>query len=447
MNDATARQALQDPMKYYAALGLTKREVTEEEIKAAYRKTSRLVHPDRMEARLKNGAMVQTFEFDQTDVNEAYEVLSNIDLKRRYDQRSQHKYIRVEHDGMSIETEYHKDEFRARSPPVPCTITIGLTMVEAWNGSTKTFTINKDVLCEACEGQGEDPARSDDNPGKEAPKRLNCERCGGSGGILMFKDAPTKKNLLASNIEDARKRKRVSDERSTEEFEKLLKDKQDSAASYMDCPMCLGRGCIISVDDRCKECWGKGAVRKAVLVEDVRIAPARMGRKRYAHVVPKAGNESRGHEPSNLIITVMVSDEHTEPLIVRGERDQQRRVRYSLIGTSVFAEVDVHIQEFYEEAHSIALLDMEGNEVPIALTKIGSVQGTSLEDKGMLTGGEGSDRGQIHVGVNVVLPRLSKKQRRNVYGAFVNENNNNSMQILTSQEELDKSKFIKQYPC
>jgi DnaJ family protein C protein 3 len=67
---------------YYKVLGLT-RDADELQIKGAYRKMIKLHHPDKAH---KLGITKEDAERKMAQVNEAYEVLSDPELKQRYDQ-------------------------------------------------------------------------------------------------------------------------------------------------------------------------------------------------------------------------------------------------------------------------------------------------------------------------------------------------------------------------
>src|SRR4051812_39975688 len=64
------------PKDYYDVLGIS-RGASEDEIKAAFRKKSQLAHPDKPENRAK--------EEEFKELNEAYQVLGNLEKRRGYD--------------------------------------------------------------------------------------------------------------------------------------------------------------------------------------------------------------------------------------------------------------------------------------------------------------------------------------------------------------------------
>jgi DnaJ family protein C protein 3 len=67
---------------YYKVLGLT-RDADELQIKGAYRKMVKINHPDKAH---KQGITKEDAERKMAQINEAYEVLSDPELKQRYDQ-------------------------------------------------------------------------------------------------------------------------------------------------------------------------------------------------------------------------------------------------------------------------------------------------------------------------------------------------------------------------
>lgn len=66
---------------YYKVLGVA-RDADEKQIKSAYRKLSKLHHPDKA---AKQGLTKETAEKKMASINEAYEVLSDPELRARFD--------------------------------------------------------------------------------------------------------------------------------------------------------------------------------------------------------------------------------------------------------------------------------------------------------------------------------------------------------------------------
>lgn len=66
---------------YYKVLGVPK-DADERQIKAAYRKMTRVHHPDKA---IKTGVSKEDAEKKMASINEAYEVLSDPELKARFD--------------------------------------------------------------------------------------------------------------------------------------------------------------------------------------------------------------------------------------------------------------------------------------------------------------------------------------------------------------------------
>jgi molecular chaperone DnaJ len=177
---------------YYQVLGVS-RNATPEELKKAYRKLAMQYHPDRNPG---NKEMEEKFK----EAAEAYEVLSDADKKRRYDQFG--------HDGMrggdfrystgdvndifsafgdifgggmggSIFDSMFGDQGRGRqraatgSQGSDLKVRLKLTLEEIAEGVEKKLKIKKWKTCDTCHGTG---ARS-------SSQRVTCPVCGGSGEL------------------------------------------------------------------------------------------------------------------------------------------------------------------------------------------------------------------------------------------------------------------------
>lgn len=156
---------------YYAALGVSK-ESSEDEIKKAYKKMAIKYHPD------KNKDPEATEKFKE--MNEAYEVLSDPEKKRVYDQfgveglknngmpQGAHPF------GMNVNdlfAQFFNGGHPRQQPKLePIVINMPLTLEEINNGVHKIIILNKKTNCDACGGKG----------GKSVDK---CTNCNGSGSI------------------------------------------------------------------------------------------------------------------------------------------------------------------------------------------------------------------------------------------------------------------------
>jgi molecular chaperone DnaJ len=187
---------------YYQLLGLP-RNATDKDIKRAFRQLARKYHPD-----VNPGS--KTAEAKFKEMNEAYEVLSDPENRRKYDkygdqwqhadelekataQRSQ--WSRPGRGGFT-EYEYEEAEdmgsifdnlFRgfnhggAGSAPQfakPRSVhnTIEVTLEEAYNSASRTFQLQTEDLCPTCGGSGQGVQRGS-----------VCAACGGAGRTARIK--------------------------------------------------------------------------------------------------------------------------------------------------------------------------------------------------------------------------------------------------------------------
>lgn len=189
---------------YYEVLGVP-RNASDEEIKRAFRKLAKLHHPD---CNREPGA-----EEKFKEINEAYQVLSNPDKRRRYD-----RYGRVDIEGgfsdfgfggLGDIFESFWNGFGApfgrtaqRVPQKGDSLRSHLTLSfeEAVFGCTKEVEIQRIEFCPSCHGigseRGTNPETCPDCRGTGQVKRVQqsifgrfthittCPRCGGSGAVI-----------------------------------------------------------------------------------------------------------------------------------------------------------------------------------------------------------------------------------------------------------------------
>lgn len=208
---------------YYEVLGVS-RSVTETELKVAYRRAAAKHHPDRNHGNEKEA------EVAFKECTEAYEVLSDANKRRAYDQ---HGHAAFEHGmggggagGYADVGDIFGDIFgnifgggmggqqRARRG-ADVGYRLDLDLEEAVAGLQKKIELPSLVECEDCEGSG-----------SEDGKLETCGQCSGRGQIVM---------------------------------------QRGPFRMQQPCPACLGRGQTIA--NPCKSCHGNGRVQKEKVLD------------------------------------------------------------------------------------------------------------------------------------------------------------------------------------
>jgi len=205
-------------LNYYNVLGVSEN-ATPDEIKRQYRKLALKHHPD------SNGGSKESEEKFKT-IAEAYDILSNIDKKKRYDFERNYSQGRSNvHPGMnpggfgghfsdffnfdSIREKVHR---HARSNGL-IEFPINITLEEAFTGCMKTFPSFRGILCKTCNGK----------KCLDESDKVVCENCKGTGMISGG-------NIVFTITEP--------------------------------CPECFGKGQTIK--NPCKECNGAGLTKEQV---------------------------------------------------------------------------------------------------------------------------------------------------------------------------------------
>jgi molecular chaperone DnaJ len=166
---------------YYADLGVA-RDASPEDIKRAYRKAARRLHPD------VNPGPEAEEQFKK--VSQAYDVLSDADKKRSYDAGADPYGAGAAGFGQGFSFSDIMDAFfggagrhataaRARAPPAVrtawCASTIDLG--DAVFGAQKDLTIETAVRCGTCQGDGLQPGTSTGAPATSAAGAARSSRC------------------------------------------------------------------------------------------------------------------------------------------------------------------------------------------------------------------------------------------------------------------------------
>lgn len=205
---------------YYEVLGVDKN-ASKDEIKKAYRKLSKKYHPD---INKEEGSDAKFKE-----ISEAYEVLSDEQKRKQYDQFGHSGAQGGFNQGFGGQDfsgfggAGFEDIFssffggqRQRDPNAPrkgddLQYTMTVTFEEAVFGTNKEITVRKDVTCHTCDGDGAKPGT----------KKKTCSYCKGAGHVSV------EQNTILGRVRTEKVCPQCNG--SGEEFEEA-------------CPTCHGRG-------------------------------------------------------------------------------------------------------------------------------------------------------------------------------------------------------------
>jgi molecular chaperone DnaJ len=335
---------------YYEILGLD-RSASDGDIKRAFRRLARELHPD------VNDAPDAQERFQQ--VAEAYEVLSKPETRQLYD-RYGHSGLRsggfepghFDFGSLSdLFSAFFGDDMlggtvrsrRARGADTAAQVEIDLA--EAAQGVTKTVPFAVSVLCDRCGGDGAEPGTD----------VSTCPTCGGAGRVQQV---------------------------SRSVFGEFVRTQT--------CPRCGGEGRV--VETPCTKCRGDGHVLEERSL-DVTIPPGIHDGQRIR--LTGEGHAGRGGPAGDAYVLVRV---RPDPRFVRE-------------GDDVFSTVDLTFtQAALGATVTVATLDGEAEVTFEPGTQPGEVR--VLAGRGMPVL-QGFGRGDHRLLVNVLVPRrLSEEQRR-----------------------------------
>ena len=277
---------------YYEVLGVEK-DASREEIKKAYRKQAFQYHPD------KNPGNTEAEEKFKA-ATEAYEVLSDADKRRNYDQFGHAAFSRGGGDpfagargfggggGAGFEGFDLSDALRAFMREFggfgdfeggpggagararkgrDLQLRVKLTLNEIATGVEKQLRVSKQVLCELCHGSG----------AKAGSQPLKCENCQGTGQIKQVQ-----RTILGQFV------------------------------NVMECNVCNGEGTIVK--EKCPDCRGSGTVRGSDTVT-VKI-PAGVATGNYITIRGGGDQLGRGGHPGDLY--VVIEEEENDRFVRHG---------------------------------------------------------------------------------------------------------------------------------
>lgn len=273
-------------MEFYELLGVD-RSASQDEIKKAYRRLARELHPDanpddpKAEAKFKK-------------VAEAYEVLSDPEKRARYD-----RFGSSGTGGMGdpFSTGGLGDLFdaffnagaRTDGGPkrgVDLEVVVELSLEEVVSGVAKDVPVRTAVACDSCEATGA-------SPGSDVSR---CEQCGGSGQVRQLRQS-----ILGQMV------------------------------STSTCPRCAGEG--VQITSPCQDCSGEGRrVEEQTYNVDI---PAGVSEGSTLRLTGRGAVGPRGGGAGDLYVNVRVAE---HPVFVRDGHD-------------LFAELHVAVTQAALGAH------------------------------------------------------------------------------------------------
>jgi len=255
---------------FYSILGISK-ETSPDDIRRAYRNLSKKWHPDKHKGEKE---AEQKFK----EINEAYEVLSDPEKKRMYDQfgttggsgeGSGSPFGGFDFSGFTsggfgnfsdiFEGDFGGDgrQSRARQRTTPRELLLEIDFMESVTGVKKTFSLTRWRTCAACDGKGS----------LKGEELITCSDCGGTGQVV--RTAQSLFGVIQQSV---------------------------------FCSVCNGSGKVPRVS--CSECKGEGRVQKR---EEVTVnIPAGIADGQTLRLRGEGDSAPRTQGSDDLFVTVRV---------------------------------------------------------------------------------------------------------------------------------------------
>lgn len=191
---------MENKKSYYEILGVDKN-ASEDDIKKSYRKLALKYHPDRLVNKSEEEKKEAESKFKE--ITEAYDVLSNPEKKRKYDNGgiNWEDFMGGFNPFSGMGDIFNMGGSRNRvNKGKDCKVTISITLQEAYKGGKKNVSYNNCEPCEECKGTGNANGVESKcqyckgtgiisdmkqmGPGSFSMSQKPCHHCGGTGKII-----------------------------------------------------------------------------------------------------------------------------------------------------------------------------------------------------------------------------------------------------------------------
>ncbi|KAI9096158.1 hypothetical protein DFS34DRAFT_155724 [Phlyctochytrium arcticum] len=337
---------------FYKLLGITKN-ASKREIKKAYRKLSKDLHPD------KNKAADAEEQF--TNLGRAYETLIDDEKRRIYDKYGEEG---LKNGGQQFHNPYdifaqfagfggfggggfgHPQQRKGESVAIP----LPVSLEDLFLGTTIEIEINKQVICPTCRGSG----------AKRAEDVVVCKSCNGNGIKII-------RQMLGPGM-----------------YQQM----------QTQCDQCGGRGKVVK--SKCSACDGhkvkRGSHQLSVTIE-------RGMDDQQKIVMEQEADESPEITPGDIILTLKTSP---HPVFTRQ-------------GDNLYAKEFITLKEALL-GFTKKIRHLDGEFISVSrdgVTQPGFVQ--AIKNQGMPTHEFPSERGVLYVEYGVILPQsLSQSQQDDI---------------------------------
>ena len=335
---------------YYELLGVNKN-ATDEELKKAFRKKAKQYHPD------ANPNNKEEAEKKFKEVNEAYEVLSDSQKRKMYDQfgtvdpqgfgggaggpfgGGYYSYTSSGFDDFGDLGDIFSSFFgggfggqrasnRRKDGPrkgEDLNVSVELSFEESFLGAEKEIIVTRQETCDTCHGTGAKPGT---NP-------IKCATCGGTGQVRQVQ------NTILGQMQTTR-----------------------------TCSACHGTGEIIS--NPCGECHGKGTVRKSPKVK-IKI-PAGIADKQTVILRGEGNPGHKGGPAGDLYITVRV---RASSIFKRDGNNVICDIPITFTQATLGADIEIPMVDGSKEIYKIPEGTQTGTKFTIRAKGFKSVNSTS----------------------------------------------------------------------